>query len=76
MIQHVWGANCIEAVAHHKPMPRRPDYEQMAKDQWDNRNRFDFTDQGRFDIYPAGKRYFIQQTRVDAEDREYWINWL
>jgi len=28
MIQHPWGVNCVEAVAHHKPYPLRPHHEQ------------------------------------------------
>jgi hypothetical protein len=31
MFQRVWGANCVEAVAHHKPFPVRPHHEQESR---------------------------------------------
>ncbi len=30
MFQRSWGENCFEAVAHHKPYPRRPPHEQLS----------------------------------------------
>jgi hypothetical protein len=33
MFQQIWGENCIESVAHHKPGPIDPD-QPMANNEW------------------------------------------
>ena len=32
--QRSWGENCFEAVAHHKPYPRRAQHEQLSFPEW------------------------------------------
>jgi len=52
MFQQIWGENCIESVAHHKPRPVRFHHEQASED------------------------WGWTQTKVTADDRGNWINWL
>lgn len=52
MFQQIWGENCIESVAHHKPRPVRFHHEQTSEG------------------------WGWTQTKVAADDRGNWINWL
>jgi hypothetical protein len=52
MFQQMWGENCVECVAHHKPRPVRFHHEQTNED------------------------WGWTQTKVTADDRGNWINWV
>jgi len=52
VFQQIWGENCIESVAHHKPRSVRFHHEQTSED------------------------WGWTQTKVTADDRGAWINWL
>ncbi len=52
MFQQIWGENCMECVAHHKPRPVRFHHEQTSAD------------------------WGWTQTKVTADDRGNWINWI
>lgn len=48
MFQQMWGENCIEAVAHHKPMPVRAHHEQMSGGWGGSQTRTNTADRGRW----------------------------
>ncbi len=46
MFQRAWGANCVEAVAHHKPFPMRPHHEQESRAWGQSQTRVVMPDSG------------------------------
>ena len=48
MFQQIWGENCIEAVAHHKPAPQRAHHEQAARNWGGSQTRVNVADRGRW----------------------------
>jgi hypothetical protein len=48
MFQRKWGENCVEAVAHHKPFPRRAHHEQKTNDWGQSQTRLGLFDGGKW----------------------------
>jgi hypothetical protein len=48
MVQQQWGENCLQAVAHHKPAPRRPHHEQTTRNWGNSQTQVETFDRGEW----------------------------
>ena len=75
--QRIWGENCFQAVAHHKPWPLEAAHEPLGRVLWDwmQMNAQPSIPRSRID-QTGSLSWGWTQTRVLTGDAGAWVNWL